>query len=215
MASAGPYANHLHLAPASQPHQHLLITQFFTGRMLFLMPNQQCQSTEGKSETKALMLTHIITKYAKGWMKMRDISWVLAASSKHYCHCTIPGALVLHSRVGMIYISWIHIRYFLIFCWKYQIFSVENIRFFVLFSIYVKMQQIIAVLSTKSDLITICTTSVISLKISVVLIWAGFISSCAYTYVTHTHTHTYIHKMSVCMHECIWSMHIVLFCTLL
>jgi len=24
-----------------------LITQFFTGQMLFLMPNQQCQSTEG------------------------------------------------------------------------------------------------------------------------------------------------------------------------
>jgi len=28
------------------PSQHL-ITQFFTGRMLFLTPNQQCQSTEG------------------------------------------------------------------------------------------------------------------------------------------------------------------------
>jgi len=25
-----------------------LITHFFTGQMLFLMPNQQCQSTEGK-----------------------------------------------------------------------------------------------------------------------------------------------------------------------
>jgi len=44
--SAGPYANNLHLAPDKQPHQHL-ITQFFTGRMLFLAPNRQCQSTEG------------------------------------------------------------------------------------------------------------------------------------------------------------------------
>ena len=35
-------------APCSrQPHQHF-ITQIFTGRMLFLVPNQQCQSTEGK-----------------------------------------------------------------------------------------------------------------------------------------------------------------------
>jgi len=36
-------------APRHRPitHQHL-ITQFFTGRMLFLVPNQQCQSTEGK-----------------------------------------------------------------------------------------------------------------------------------------------------------------------
>ena len=40
------YANHLHLAPDRWPHQHL-INQFCTGRVLFLMPNQQCQSTEG------------------------------------------------------------------------------------------------------------------------------------------------------------------------
>jgi len=46
VASAGPYANHLHLAPDRQPHQHV-ITQYLTGRMLFLMPNQQCQSNEG------------------------------------------------------------------------------------------------------------------------------------------------------------------------
>jgi len=48
VASAGSYANNLHLAPDRLPHQHL-ITQFFTGRMLFLTPNQQCQSTEGKT----------------------------------------------------------------------------------------------------------------------------------------------------------------------
>jgi len=46
VASAGPYANDLHFAPDRQPHQHL-ITQFFTGQMLFLTPNQQCQSTAG------------------------------------------------------------------------------------------------------------------------------------------------------------------------
>jgi len=43
VASAGPYANNLH--PGLHKH---LITQFFTGQMLFLMPNKQCQSTEGK-----------------------------------------------------------------------------------------------------------------------------------------------------------------------
>jgi len=37
----------LHLAPDRQPHQHTT-TQFFTGRMPFLLPNQQHQSTEGK-----------------------------------------------------------------------------------------------------------------------------------------------------------------------
>jgi len=47
VASAGPYAS-LHLAPDRWPCQHLT-TQFFTGRMPFLPPNQQCQSTEGKA----------------------------------------------------------------------------------------------------------------------------------------------------------------------
>jgi len=45
VASAGPNANNLHLAPDRQPHQHL-ITELFTGRMLFLTPSQQCQITE-------------------------------------------------------------------------------------------------------------------------------------------------------------------------
>jgi len=38
----------LHLAPDRQPRQHLT-TQFFTGRMPFLPPNQQHQSTEGNN----------------------------------------------------------------------------------------------------------------------------------------------------------------------
>jgi len=47
VASAGPYANHLHLASDRYPRQHL-ITHFSTGRMLCLSPNQQRQSTENK-----------------------------------------------------------------------------------------------------------------------------------------------------------------------
>jgi len=46
VASAGPYAS-LHIVPYRQPRQHLT-TQFFTGRMPFLPPNQQRQSTEGR-----------------------------------------------------------------------------------------------------------------------------------------------------------------------
>jgi len=45
VASAGPYAS-LHLPPDRQQRKHLT-TQFFTGRMPFLPPNQQRQSTEG------------------------------------------------------------------------------------------------------------------------------------------------------------------------
>ena len=40
----------LHLAPDRQPHQHPT-TLFFTGRMPFLPPNQQHQSTQGKQKT--------------------------------------------------------------------------------------------------------------------------------------------------------------------
>jgi len=46
VASAGRYANHLHLAPDRQPRQRTSSLNF--SRTLFLMPNEQCQSTEGK-----------------------------------------------------------------------------------------------------------------------------------------------------------------------
>ena len=41
----------LHLAPDTQPHQHLITQKIFTGRMLFLTPDQQRQSTEGTNNT--------------------------------------------------------------------------------------------------------------------------------------------------------------------
>jgi len=47
VASAGPYANHLHLAADKQPHQYLTMHSVFTGRVPFLPLNQQRQSTEG------------------------------------------------------------------------------------------------------------------------------------------------------------------------
>jgi len=50
VASVGPYANHLYC----QTNNHAS-TSSFTGQMLFLMPNQQCEST-GKS-TKGKQLT--------------------------------------------------------------------------------------------------------------------------------------------------------------
>ena len=56
MASTGPYAS-LHLAPDRQPGQHPT-TQFFTGRMPFLPPNQQRQSTEGTLLSCTLYKNH-------------------------------------------------------------------------------------------------------------------------------------------------------------
>ena len=50
VASAGPYANHLHLARSrsrqiTTPKPHHSV---FTGQMAFLSPNQRRQSTDGK-----------------------------------------------------------------------------------------------------------------------------------------------------------------------
>jgi len=46
VASAGPYANNL-TSFRTNNHINNSSFNFSTGRMLFLMPNQQCQSTEG------------------------------------------------------------------------------------------------------------------------------------------------------------------------
>jgi len=48
VASAGPYVFASPSRQVSTPAPHHSI---FTGRMLFLMPNQQHQSTEGKQPT--------------------------------------------------------------------------------------------------------------------------------------------------------------------
>ena len=53
--SAGPYAS-LHLTQDRQLHQHPT-TLFFTGRMPFLPPKQQRQSTEGTSLKFAQKMT--------------------------------------------------------------------------------------------------------------------------------------------------------------
>jgi len=47
VASAGPYANHLHLTPDRYITTPVLLHSAFTGWMPFLPPNQQRQSSEG------------------------------------------------------------------------------------------------------------------------------------------------------------------------
>jgi len=62
VASAGLYAS-LHLAPDRQPHQHPTTLMFFTGRMPFLPPNQQRQSTEDILEHTHRERNHIFIIY--------------------------------------------------------------------------------------------------------------------------------------------------------
>ena len=60
VASAGLYAT-LHLAPDRQPRQHPN-TQFFTGRMPFLPPNQQRQSTERNTYVIGMQCLNVTTR---------------------------------------------------------------------------------------------------------------------------------------------------------
>jgi len=59
VASAGLYANNLHLAPDRYPYQHL-ITHIFTGCKLFLTPNQECRTTEGKLDSVQFMCCTVL-----------------------------------------------------------------------------------------------------------------------------------------------------------
>jgi len=65
VASAGPYAN-LHLIPYRLPRQHPT-TQFFTGQMPFLPPNQQCQSTVGPA-LKGVQCYNVLDKLRLSFM---------------------------------------------------------------------------------------------------------------------------------------------------
>ena len=78
VASAGPYAS-LHLAPDRQPRQHPT-TQFFAGRMPFLLPNQQRQSTEGHRENGI--------KYAICTVQEQHQSHLAAVQSVALCRVT-------------------------------------------------------------------------------------------------------------------------------
>jgi len=58
VASAGPYAS-LHRS------RQITTTQFFTGRMRFLLPNQQRQSTEGTVGAVTMDFKSLILEKAK------------------------------------------------------------------------------------------------------------------------------------------------------
>ena len=103
VALAGPYAC-LHLAPDRLPHQHPT-TQFFRGRMSFLPPYQQRQSTEGNTHTHPfngpLSGTTRVSRYQKGkpiWILLKQetvsgsgISWAICVSAPCFRQITTPA----------------------------------------------------------------------------------------------------------------------------
>ena len=67
---AKPHSNH--------HHQHTS-SQLFTGRMPFLSPDQQCQSTEGNISWTGLWTIHAVIK-VKGLWELRYYDLVMAHS---------------------------------------------------------------------------------------------------------------------------------------
>jgi len=100
VASAGPFAS-LHLAPDSQPYQHPT-TQFFTGQMPFLPPNQQNQSNEGKGiaiekctqipNSKSQIINMLWRLTIKQLLFRHSICCVRAASAVDSSHITASSS---------------------------------------------------------------------------------------------------------------------------
>ena len=74
VASGGPYAS-LHLAPDREPRQHPT-TQFFIGRMPFLPPNQQRQSTED-------MKSYSVIRTKLNQMVFKNVHIIIDLQEKH------------------------------------------------------------------------------------------------------------------------------------
>jgi len=81
VASAGSYAS-LHLALGRYPRQHPT-TQFFTGRILFLPPNQQCHSTEGIWMEFWNIYYILLTKTGAYTIRNRQVSQEVAMQDIH------------------------------------------------------------------------------------------------------------------------------------
>ena len=100
MASAGPYAS-LHLA--TDNHASTSPLSFFTGRMPFLPPNQQHQSTEGIEALKDHIQLLEIPWILKLLLEILEISWNLVdapltsfiISSVIFAHRVISSTLYI------------------------------------------------------------------------------------------------------------------------
>jgi len=65
VASAGPHANNLHLAPDRQPHQYLSHQSMFTGRMLFLLfPTNGVKAL--KADSQLQRMSRVSQSYSEG-----------------------------------------------------------------------------------------------------------------------------------------------------
>jgi len=112
VASAGPHAKYVHLAPDRQPRQHL-ITQSFTGWMLFLTSNQQCRCTEGiwKAVIQKLKILSIYYKlqhflfYRKSYAKCHLASRNSVRPS-HACFVTNPKNVFIPHERAIFLVFW-------------------------------------------------------------------------------------------------------------
>ena len=110
VASAGPYANNLHLAPNRQPHQHL-ITQFLQAG---------CSSRRPTNSIKALKAKKPIDTITKNNQKNVSQVWHLACKCHqayhivHGLHRALSHGYYIHHRVEMWKLIPVVTRYWLL-----------------------------------------------------------------------------------------------------
>jgi len=76
----------------SKCHHHQTNTQFFTGRMPFLSPNQQCQSTEGQILNYGTDIRISSNDNSLCWADAFAFKWILS-------HCASLGVVVSRVQV--------------------------------------------------------------------------------------------------------------------
>ena len=111
-------ANHLHLTADRKPCQHL-ITQFLTGQMLFLMPRQHCQSTEGmlhymrRNSQPLALLAMLVTMWNLKlmWYYVDGVWWFVRCGMQgQHCLLDVSGAAIKRLQSVGIYPISIFIR---------------------------------------------------------------------------------------------------------
>ena len=86
VVSAGPCANHLHLTPVqTYNHASSASLSLFTGRMLFLTPNQQCRGTEGNNKSTGSVSLLFIADRIKYSYTINFQSIIAVTSSDSHC----------------------------------------------------------------------------------------------------------------------------------
>ena len=87
--------DHMQISDTSlQTDNHASISSFFTGQMLFLMPNQQCQTTEGTTQYHKLYRIKLLgDRGTRGWTTCLELLSSRALTGRQTCNLFIASPM--------------------------------------------------------------------------------------------------------------------------